>query len=116
MVLDILAWLLEELGDASGSLNVFLTSYGYLAMFILMTLEAASLPIPSEVILPLIGLFVAQGAFSFPVALVVVLMGGVVGMFIDYYIAYFFEKDVVYKHLGMLHISKKSLDECSRYK
>lgn len=111
MVFDVLASLLEALGDASGSLNVFLNSYGYFAIFVLMALEAASLPIPSEVILPLVGLLVAQGTFSLPLALAVVLIGGVVGMFIDYYIAYFFEKDVVYKHLGMLHISKKSLDE-----
>ena len=49
MVLDILASLLEQLGDVSGSLTTFLGSYGYLAIFILMILEAAALPIPSEV-------------------------------------------------------------------
>ena len=111
MVLDLLSWLLEQIGGASGSLSVFLGSYGYLAVFTLMTLEAAALPIPSEVILPLIGLLAAEGTFSFPIALAVVLVAGVVGMFIDYYIAYFFGKDVVYKHLGMFHISRKSLDK-----
>ncbi len=110
MVFDILAWLLEQLGDVSGSLTTFLGSYGYLAIFILMTLEAAALPIPSEVILPVIGLLAAEGTFSFPIALAVVLAAGTVGMFIDYYIAYFFGKDVVYKHLEFFHIRRESLD------
>lgn len=111
MVLNILTWLLEQLGDASGNINVFLSSYGYLAIFVLMTLEAAAIPIPSEVVLPLIGLLAAEGVFSFPIALVVVLIGGVIGMFADYYIAYFFGKDVVYKHMSIFHISKKNLDD-----
>ncbi len=111
MVLNVLTWLLEQLGDASGNLNVFIGSYGYLAVFILMTLEAAAVPIPSEVVLPLIGLLAAQGIFSLPIALAIVLIAGIIGMFVDYYIAYFFGKDVVYKHMGIFHIKKKNLDD-----
>ncbi|MDE1845665.1 MAG: DedA family protein [Candidatus Micrarchaeota archaeon] len=110
LLVGLVASLLELFTDASAAIGTFVTSYGYYAVFILMTLEYASLPIPSEIVLPLIGFFAASGTFSFPVALGVVLVAGVVGMFIDYYIAYFLGKEVVYKHASLFHISRRRIE------
>ena len=67
------------------SVSAFIGTYGYIAIFALTAAEAA-LPIPSEVILPL------------------------VGMVADYYVAYFLEKDVVYKHLRLFHMKRSSVE------
>ena len=51
-------------GIFNGAVSFFtliLKKYGYLAIFVLMILEAASLPIPSEVVLPVAGLLAATG-------------------------------------------------------
>lgn len=40
-------------------------SWGYLAVFLLMTLESACIPIPSEVTMPVAGLLASQGKLSF---------------------------------------------------
>ncbi|MCL5675333.1 MAG: DedA family protein [Candidatus Marsarchaeota archaeon] len=84
--------------------------YGYAGVFLVMILESASLPIPSEVILPLTGSLVAAGFFNFYLVLLIILAGEIIGMFIDYYVAYFLGKDVVYKHLDKLHIKRSTLD------
>jgi len=100
-------------GIISSSSSIFfemVKQYGYIAIFGLMALEGSSLPIPSEVVLPFAGFLSAKGFLSFPLALVAGLLGSILGLAVDYYIAYFLGKDVVYKHLHKFHISKKSLD------
>jgi membrane protein DedA with SNARE-associated domain len=89
--------------------------YGYLAIFILMLLESSSLPVPSEVVLPLAGLLAEKGLLSFPIALAAGFLGSAVGIALDYYIGYYLGKDVVYKHLRLFHISKESLDSFDRW-
>ncbi len=98
------------LGSLGIHITNFIYSYGYLAIFVLMTLEYASLPIPSEVVLPLSGLLVAKGVFN-PIAIFfVTFFAAIVGMAIDYYIAYFVGKDIVYKHLDKFHLKKGSVE------
>lgn len=111
ILLSILSSLLGLLTNSYGAINALLMHYGYYAIFLLMTLEYASMPIPSEIVLPLIGFFAAKGTFDFLLALIVVLISGIVGMAIDYYIAYFVGKDVVYKHLEFFHVSRERIEQ-----
>ncbi|MDE1856202.1 MAG: DedA family protein [Candidatus Micrarchaeota archaeon] len=111
IMLSIVSTLLSLVTNAYSVVNALLTQYGYYAILLLMTMEYASLPVPSEVILPLIGFFAAKGTFNFFSALAVVLVAGIIGMAIDYFIAYYVGKDVIYKHAARFHISKARLDE-----
>lgn len=97
------------LGLSYSTVTAVLAQYSYLAIFILLVLEAASLPIPSEVVLPAVGYFAATGQINLFLGFLVVILGGFVGMGIDYYVAYFFGKEVVYKHASKFHISKKKI-------
>ncbi|MEM3482997.1 MAG: DedA family protein [Candidatus Micrarchaeaceae archaeon] len=92
------------------SILSLIAKYGYYALFGLLVLEAASLPVPSEVILPVAGYFIFTGVLNPLLAIAVILFGGLLGMAINYYIAYFIGKDLVYKHLALFHIKKESLD------
>ena len=87
-----------------------ITSYGYPALFGLMLLEGSSLPVPSEVILPLAGYLAAKGTFNVFLAFLFSLLGSICGLIIDYTIGYVIGKDIVYKHLRRLRIRKSSLD------
>jgi membrane protein DedA with SNARE-associated domain len=100
----------------SGVLNLtysmisdLISAHGYLSIFFFMLLEAASFPIPSEVVLPIVGYFAAEGAVNPFLGFAVAILGGIIGMGIDYYIAYFLGKEVVYKHLRLFHIKKEQL-------
>ncbi len=102
--------LLGVMKGSAGIITNYIQAYGYAAIFGLMALEGSSLPVPSEVVMPLAGYFAAKGTISFAWALLAGLLGSIVGLAVDYYIAYFVGKDVVYKHLKAFHIKKESLD------
>ncbi len=103
--------ILQLLTGTYSSISAFIASYGDLAIVILMTLESASLPIPSEVLLPLAGAFAAQGYLGGPyLAYAAALAGTIFGITIDYFIAYFLGKEVVYKHLSSFHIRRESIE------
>ncbi len=99
----------------STGLHAIILHYGYLAIFALMTLEAASLPIPSEIVLPIIGFLAEQGLINVVIAFFVAMIAGIIGMTIDYFIAYFIGKDVVYKHLSLFHVKRSTLDAFDKW-
>ena len=66
-----------------------------MAVFVLMTLESALLPIPSEITMPFAGFLASQGILNF---WVVVALGGVanlVGSLIAYGIGFYLEENVI---------------------
>jgi len=81
---------LEILADSSTRSGVSLTStvasWGYGGVFGLMLLEASSLPIPSEVVLPFAGYLVSVGHMDFYLTLLVATIAAISGSLIDYFI------------------------------
>lgn len=61
---------------------------GYLGVFILMTLESALIPIPSEAIMPFSGFLVAQGRFNLVAVVVVGAFGNLFGSWLAYWLGY----------------------------
>jgi membrane protein DedA with SNARE-associated domain len=62
------------------------SSWGYSSVFVLMLLESSSLPIPSEVVLPLAGYLVSLGQLNLWITIVVATTAGIAGSLVDYYI------------------------------
>ncbi|MPQ43577.1 DedA family protein [Clostridium tarantellae] len=62
---------------------------GYTGITIVVALEYTCIPIPSEVVLPFIGIATSLGEFSLIGALFFSLLGGLIGCIICYYIGYF---------------------------
>jgi membrane protein DedA with SNARE-associated domain len=87
-----------------------ISHYGYSAIFVLMLFESSSLPVPSEVVLPLAGLLSSKGLLDFYLAFAAALAGSIGGLAVDYAIGYYLGKDLVYKHLRDFHIKKADLD------
>ncbi len=53
--------LILQLGDLSGTITDTLASMGYIGVFVLMTIESAGIPVPSELIMTFAG-FLSSGA------------------------------------------------------
>lgn len=104
------ASIINLLTGASTTVTNFLVKYGYAAIIILMGLESASLPIPSEVVLPLIGKSVAEGTLNAYLAFACTMIGTAIGISVDYAIAYYLGKDVIYKHLNFFHVKRETID------
>lgn len=73
----------------------FIEQYGLISIFLIVMLEYANFPLPSEIVLPLVGVMIAKGNVSFIVALVVSIIGGLVGSIINYIIGLYFGKPVL---------------------
>ena len=82
-----------------GSLSIMIIhliqSAGYGGVFLLMTLESALLPIPSEVTMPFAGYLAQTGALSLPIVVLVGALGNLTGSLIAYAVGYFLEERVI---------------------
>ena len=65
---------------------LFLTEWGYLALFLTIMLENMNIPIPSEIILGFAGFLVSQGIFSFWPAVLIGTVGGLTGSLLSYWL------------------------------
>jgi membrane protein DedA with SNARE-associated domain len=66
----------------------FISSYGYLAILLLMTAEAACIPVPSEFTMPLGGAIAAGTVAGVHLSLPLVIVTGVAGNVIGSYLAW----------------------------
>jgi len=102
-------------GFFSMNLLTSLLNIGYPGLFALMVLESASLPIPSEVVLPFAGYLVFLGKMNLVLAILVSTIALVVGALIDYYLALWLGRPVVYRLLGRFGVSSTRLDAGERW-
>ena len=100
---------------SSSTLKSFMTGYGYASVFALMTLESASLPVPSEVVLPLAGYFVQTGVLDFWVVVGVSTVGSLAGALVDYYLAKWLGRPFAVGLLSIFRMHRDSLDRAEAW-
>ncbi len=84
--------------------------YGMPAVFVLITLEYACLPVPSEIVLPFAGAVAVGAGVGFPVILLVATIAGLLGSFICYAIGRYGGVKVVHKLVTRFPKMKPGLD------
>lgn len=100
---------------SSSTLTNFMTNYGYASVFALMALESASLPIPSEVVLPLAGYFVSANELNFWGVVAVSTVASLTGALVDYYLAKWLGRPFVVGLLRLFRLHKDSLDRAEAW-
>jgi len=76
----------------------------------LMALESMIAPIPSEVVMPPLGMAVHKGQFTWQMAMVATSIGSLIGSLISYYMGYFGGKPLVMRVGRFLLINEHHLD------
>jgi membrane protein DedA with SNARE-associated domain len=74
-----------------------------------MTLEGATLPVPSEIVLPLTGFLVYQHNMDFWPAVIVASLGGLLGTIIDFSIGYYLGRSAVLRYGRKIRLNEKHL-------
>ena len=100
---------------SSSALDGFMTTYGYASIFALMALESASLPVPSEVVLPLAGYFVRTGVLNFWAVVGVSTAASLTGALVDYYLAMWLGRPFVVGLLRLFRLHKDALDRAESW-
>jgi membrane protein DedA with SNARE-associated domain len=85
---------------------------GYLGVFLM---ESATLPVPSEVVLPLGGYLVWQGRLEFWSTVAVATVGSLVGTMVDYGIGYYLGRPAVRRYGRIVRFSEKRLETTERW-
>ena len=88
---------------------------GLLGVFVLMTLESACIPIPSEATMLFAGFNVSEGEYTLIAATLVGSCANLVGSWIAYAVGYYGRVDILEKHGRKLHIKPKHLHAADRY-
>jgi membrane protein DedA with SNARE-associated domain len=88
---------------------------GYVGVFLLMVMESATLPVPSEVVLPLGGYLVSQGRLEFWSTVAVATVGSLVGTLLDYGIGYYLGRPAVLRYGRIVRFSEKRLETTERW-
>lgn len=111
--------MLLQIASITGSLADTATnlvgSAGLAGIFVLMLLESACIPIPSEATMLFAGFNVANGHYSLLSITVAGVLGNVVGSAIAYAVGYYGRIELVERHGRFLHISPRQLARADRW-
>src|SRR3954469_14816789 len=88
---------------------------GLAGVFVLMVLESACIPIPSEATMLFAGFNVSDGHYSLFAAVAVGTLGNLVGSWIAYAVGYYGRIDILEKHGRKLHIKPSHLQWADRW-
>jgi len=86
----------------------FIGSAGVVAVFLLMTLESACIPIPSEAIMLFAGFAVSKGELTLVGIVAAGVLGNLVGSLVGYAIGYFGRLDLLERN-RLFHVSAARL-------
>lgn len=96
-----------------------ISSWGYLAVFILMMLESALIPIPSEVTMPFAGFLVGLGKLSFWLIVIVGSLANLLGSLLAYALGYWgqerFVRQLIKKYGKYLLITYDEIETAERW-
>jgi membrane protein DedA with SNARE-associated domain len=92
----------------------------YGVIFIFMTIESSFIPFPSEVVVPPAGFLVASGKLDFTLVVIFSTLGSLFGAFINYGLAYFLGRPVVYRFVNskvghMCMLSQTGMERAETY-
>jgi membrane protein DedA with SNARE-associated domain len=88
---------------------------GLPGVFVLMLLESACIPVPSEATMLFAGFNVSNGEYSLLAATAVGSIANLVGSWIAYAVGYYGRIDILEKHGSKLHIKKSHLEWADRW-
>ena len=92
-----------------------MNSTGYAGIMILMAIESACIPLPSELIMPFAGYLVSQGRFSLILAATAGAIGCNLGSVIAYEIGYYGGRPLVEKYGSYILMSRHDVEIADRF-
>jgi len=95
--------------------TLVISHLGYPGVFLLMALESACIPIPSEFIMPFSGFLVATGEMNFWLAVLMGSFGNLAGSWLAWWVGHKGGRPLVEKYGKYILLSHNDLDTADRY-
>lgn len=106
---------MDFLNDFVDIIVSLINNFGYIGVFLAVFLEYACLPLPSEVLLPFVGLLAATGNISFVGAIIVSVIAGLLGSLTCYFIGYFGGSLILDSLQRKFPSSRKSINKINHF-
>ena len=90
----------------------FVLEYGLFSIFLIVALEYANIPLPSEIVLPFAGILSAEYDMNIFLVIFVSILGGIFGSITNYYIGYKFGNPFLFKLKEKFPKTKRAIKEC----
>ena len=87
------------------------SSWGYAGIFVMMFLESSFFPFPSEVAMIPAGYLAHKGEMSLVLAFISGTLGSLLGAIFNYYICYFFGREIILKYGKFVGITHEKMDK-----
>src|SRR5215469_18898410 len=92
-----------------------ISTMGYVGIMLLMAIESACIPLPSEIIMPFSGYLVYTGRFSLFWVATFGAIGCNLGSLVAYYIGYYGGRPLVERYGAYILLSEKELNWADRF-
>jgi membrane protein DedA with SNARE-associated domain len=99
----------------SGYITNFIASVGYVGIFLLMTIESACTPLPSEIVMPFGGFAAQRGDLNFILVVLAGTFGCLAGSLISYGVGYYGGRPLLQKYGRIVMIKKHDIDLADRW-
>ncbi len=87
----------------------WVSTWGYLGVFVLMAMESTIVPVPSEIVIPPAAFWAAQGKMSFSGVILVATLGSYVGSVINYFVSQWVGQPLVNRYGRYILLSPEKL-------
>ena len=105
----------DLLAQVSSFIVNIISTLGYPAITVLMTLESACIPIPSEIIMPFSGYLVFAEKFSFLSVVIWGTIGNLIGSIIAYFVGFYGGRPLIEKYGRYILISNHDLNLAEKW-
>jgi len=106
--------LFEILGPVVDLITSQISQLGYVGIFVLMVLESALIPIPSEIIMPFSGFLVSENKLDFVGTVLAGSIGNLVGSVATYFLGRKIRRDIFLKYGKFLFFRRNHLEFAER--
>jgi membrane protein DedA with SNARE-associated domain len=94
----------------------WISQYGYMGIILLMALESATLPVPSEIVMPFAGFLVwEQGVMNLPGVILAGTIGCTLGSIAAYAVGYYAGRPVILRYGKYVLLSERHLVQAERW-
>lgn len=105
----------QMIRELAADLVDLIFEWGYLGIFLLMTIESSFIPFPSEIVLIPAGYLASKGDMNMGMIMLSALGGSMAGAFINYFLALFLGRKILKKYGKYFFISEDALGKMDRY-
>lgn len=106
--------MLEYLEHILTIIKNIISHFGFWGIGVGMAIESACIPLPSEAVLPLGGVMVAEGRFSMLVANIAVNVGSILGSLLAYFVGKYGGRPFILKYGKYFFVSEKHFHQAEK--